>query len=119
MKVPAVALVVAALTFAGGSYAAAQNKTYTGEIMDSACAAMGSHDAMIKNSKMTAKDCTVACVAHGAKYVLFNPDTKTVYQLDDQKRPVQFAGAKVAVTGTLDNGTKTIHVTDMKAAAAG
>jgi hypothetical protein len=118
MKVTAVALMVAAMTFAGASYAAAQGKTYTGEIMDSACAAMGSHEAMTKNNpKMTAKDCTVACVQHGAKYVLFDANTKTVYQLDDQKRPERFAGAKVAVTGTLDEGTKTIHVTDMKGAS--
>jgi hypothetical protein len=118
MKVRALALMVAALTFAGMSYAAPQGKTYNGEIMDSACAAAGSHDGMTKSHPgMTAKDCTVACVGHGAKYVLYDADSKTVYQLDDQKRPERFAGAKVAVTGTLDEGTKTIHVTGMKGAS--
>jgi len=114
MKTRGLGLAIALLLFGGMSYAA--NKTYTGEIMDSACAAMGSHEAMMKgNPNMTAKDCTLACVAHGAKFVLYNPDTNTVYQLDDQKKPEQFAGAKVAVTGTLDDATKTIHVSKIKA----
>jgi hypothetical protein len=117
MKTRVMGLAVGMLMFASVSIAA--DKTYTGEIMDSACAAMGSHAAMTKNNpKMTAKDCTVACVQHGAKYVLFDAATKTVYQLDDQKKPEQFAGAKVAVTGTLDDSTKTIHVASMKKSAS-
>lgn len=116
MKTRMLGLAVTMLMFAGVSFGA--DKTYTGEIMDSACAAMGSHEAMTKNNpKMTAKDCTVACVAHGAKYVLYDAATKTVYQLDDQKKPVSFAGAKVSVTGTLDDSTKSIHVTAIKAAS--
>ena len=104
------------LLFVGLSFAAPANKTYRGEIMDSACAAMGSHEAMMKgNPNMTAKQCSVACVQHGAKYVLYDAATKTVYQLDDQKKPEQFAGEKVAVTGALNAGSKTIHVTGIKA----
>lgn len=99
-----------------GSVGFAADKTYTGEIMDSACAAAGSHAGMMKgNPNMTAKDCTLGCVSHGAKFVLYNASTKTVYQLDDQKKPEKFAGAKVAVTGTLDDATKTIHVAKIKA----
>jgi hypothetical protein len=115
MKLRALGLAVVVLALSGMGFAA--DKTYKGEIMDSACAAMGSHDAMMKKdpSIKTAKDCTNGCVAHGAKYVLYNASTKTVYQLDDQKKPMQFAGAKVAVTGTLDDSTKTIHVTKIKA----
>jgi hypothetical protein len=49
------------LLLAGVSFAAPQGTTYTGEIMDSACAVMGSHEAMTKNNpEMTSKDCTVA-----------------------------------------------------------
>jgi uncharacterized protein YhbP (UPF0306 family) len=65
---------------------------------------------------MTAKECTAACVQHGAKYALFDAASKTTYQLDDQTKPAQFAGAKVSVMGTLDAPTKTIHVTSIKAA---
>jgi hypothetical protein len=46
----------------------------------------------------------------GAKYVLYNPATKTTYELDDQKKPEQFAAQKVTVTGSLDAATNTIHV---------
>jgi Protein of unknown function (DUF5818) len=56
-------------------------------------------------------------VKMGGKYVLFNGASKGFYQLDDQKKPQPFAGQKVEVTGTLDKATKTIHVTDIKAAS--
>jgi hypothetical protein len=103
------------LTVAG----AAQNEhTFTGEIMDSECANMGAHAAMVKDHKEinTAKECTLACVKNGDKFVLFNGITKVVYQLDDQNKPVQFAGASVTVTGTLDDSNKTIRVSDIIAA---
>ena len=89
---------------------AQQATTYKGEITDSYCAPMGSHP------DPDAKKCTVDCVKMGATYVLYNAADKTVYQLDDQKKPVAFAGKKVSVTGTLDKAKKTIHVTDIKAA---
>jgi uncharacterized protein YhfF len=85
--------------------------TYRGEIMDSDCAKMGAHP------DPNAAKCTVECITAGSKYVLFNAAGKTVYQLDDQKKPVQFAGKKVVVSGTLDKATSTIHVTDIKAGA--
>lgn len=96
--------------------AAQKRQTYTGEIMDGTCAMMGgSHDAMTsKNPKLTMKTCTLTCVKGGAKFVLYDADTHTVYQLDDQKKPEHFAGAKVEVTGTLDDVTKTIHVASIK-----
>jgi hypothetical protein len=99
-------------------FAAAKDQTFSGEIMDSACAKGGGHEAMFK--KMGTTDptaCTEACVKMGSKYVLFNGASKGFYQLDDQKKPQSFAGQKVQVTGTLDNATKTIHVTDIKAAS--
>jgi hypothetical protein len=92
-------------------------QTFKGEIMDSACAASGSHAGMTKGTNTSAKDCTVACVGHGATYVLYDSTSKGVYQLSDQKKPEKFAGAKVAVTGTLDKATKTITVSDIKAAS--
>jgi len=93
-------------------------ETFTGEIMDSACAAMGSHEQMMKSEgSKSAKDCTLECVKKmGSKFVLYNPATKTTYQLDDQTKPEQFAGEKVDVTGTLDSATGTIHVESIAAA---
>jgi hypothetical protein len=115
MKKAALGL-TAALLLAGAGYAAQAGKTYTGEIMDGACAMSGSHAAMMKNdpTMKTAKACTDGCVAHGSKYVLYNAATKTTYDLDDQAKPKEFSGEKVRVTGTLDATTKTIHVADIK-----
>ena len=98
-------------------FAAANDTTFSGEIMDGACAKGGGHESMFK--KMGTNDpkaCTLACVKGGSKFVLFEAD-KTFYQLDDQKKPEPFAGQKVEVTGTLDKATKTIHVAAIKAAS--
>jgi hypothetical protein len=108
--------IAACMLFAPG-LAAAKNTTFSGEIMDEACAKGGGHESMFK--KMGTNDpkaCTEACIKGGSKYVLFNAD-KTFYLLSDQKKPASFAGQKVEVTGTLNTATKTLHVTDIKAAS--
>ena len=119
-------LSVAAFTLLVPGFAAAKDKTFSGEIMDSQCAKEGSHAMMLKkegmgdkdpNDPMAKKMCTENCVKMGGKYVLFNGASKAVYQLDDQTKPEQFAGQKVKITGTLNKATKTIHVTDIKAAS--
>lgn len=116
MKKIAVAMGVSVLFLSVG-LAAPKDKTFRGEIMDSQCAKEGSHDAMLKKAGLTDKGaCAKACVKMGGKYVLFDAASKTVYELDDQSKPEQFAGQKVTVTGTLDKATKTIHLTGIKAA---
>lgn len=91
--------------------APAATRSFTGEIMDSSCAQLGSHAKMMKSMDIkTAKECTLDCVKAGSKFVLFNRATKTIYQLDDQTKPAAFAGEKVRVTGSYDKTTKTIHV---------
>jgi len=49
--------------------------------------------------------------------VLYNAETKTIYQLDDQEKPKQFAGQKVKVTGTYNGKTETLHVEGIDAAS--
>jgi hypothetical protein len=98
--------------------ARAQNGPFSGQIMDSQCAKTGSHEEMMrKHAIKTEKACTLGCVKNGGKFVLYDPDSKTTYQLDDQKKPVQFAGDKVKVIGKYDDSTKTIHVTDIQSAS--
>jgi hypothetical protein len=94
--------------------AAQKTQTFTGEIMDQQCALLGGHAAMM-NQGESAKDCANRCVSIGGKYVLFDSGTKTVYQLDDQKRAQPFAGAKVKITGNYDTSSKTIHVASIQA----
>ena len=90
--------------------------TITGEIMDSQCALLGGHEKMIHEGQ-TEKECTNACVAIGGKYALYDAAKKMAYQLDNQKMPAKFAGAKVKVTGDYDESTKTIKVTKIEAAS--
>jgi hypothetical protein len=107
------ALFLLSLGFAG-----AQGNTFTGEIMDSQCAKSGSHQEMMsKHAIKTEKACTLGCVKMGGKFVLYDPATKTTYQLDDQKKPEKFAGEKVTVTGKYDESSKTIHVSKIEAAS--
>jgi starvation-inducible outer membrane lipoprotein len=92
---------------------------FSGEISDSMCAGMGGHEQMIQSGKVkNARECTLECAKMGAKYVLYNPATKAIYQLDDQKKPEQFAGEKVTVNGSLDAATNTIHVENITAATS-
>ncbi len=112
----AFAVSVVALSLASFSFGGAKDQTFTGEIMDSQCANMGSHDVMMKQEgARDAKQCTRGCVKMGGKYVLFNAQNKSIHQLDDQKKPAQFAGEKVTVTGKLGNDNKTIHVVSIQA----
>lgn len=99
------------------SFGKKADKTYTGEIMDSQCAKMGNHDAGYKlTGTNTPKDCALACVKAGGKFVLYDKASKTAYELDDQDKAKELAGQKVKVEGALNNSTKTIHVDKIQAA---
>jgi hypothetical protein len=96
-----------------------QNNTpmsFTGEIMDDQCAAEGAHNAMMqKEGFKTSKDCTLGCAKGKVQLVLYGSGDKKIYQLDDQEKPVDYAGQKVTIIGTYDGATKTIHVQTIQA----
>ena len=117
-------LVVGILTFstiagwAAKTPQSADVQTFSGEIIDTLCAANGSHQKMMQQMKSMGNDkatCVKQCLLLGAKYALYDDAKKTFYRLDDQaKDKVEpFAGQRVQVTGTLDK--KTIKVSDIKA----
>ena len=91
--------------------------TFKGEIMDSPCAAMGSHDKGFTMTKTTtAKDCTLACVSMmNGKFMLYDATKKAAYELDDQDKAKPFAGQKVTVSGTYDSKTKILKVAKIEA----
>ena len=93
------------VTFAAASMYGA---SWTGEISDSACGA--SHAKMMAEHKdlKTDKDCTLACVKAGSKYVLVS-DGK-VFQIENQALPAlqQRAGQMVSVTGDLKGDSITV-----------
>jgi hypothetical protein len=108
---PARRSLLAGLLLAGAiTSAPAAPQTFTGSIIDDACAQTG-HAAMRMGP--TDAECTKLCVmVHGGAYVLLAEGE--VYKLSDQTLPEQFAGETVVVTGTLDAETKTIRVESMK-----
>ena len=86
----------------------AAQQTLTGEISDSMCGA--SHAGMGDMGK-NPKDCTSACVKTGAKYVFVS--NGKVYGIQNQnfKTLASNAGAKIQVTGDVDNDGKNITLT--------
>jgi hypothetical protein len=107
------ALLAGLLLVASASLVLTQSKAsaFKGEIMDSQCASMGTHERMMKGlNSPNAKDCTQKCIGLGGKYVLFDPGTKTTYQIDDQQKVAAYAGQQVSVKASFDAGSKTIHV---------
>jgi hypothetical protein len=109
-------LFITALCIAAGlGVTRAADRTFTGEIMDSQCAQMGSHDNMMKGEGANnAKECALSCVKKGGKYALYDPAAKRAYQLDNQKKARDYAGQKVTITGSLDSGADSIHVTNIQ-----
>jgi hypothetical protein len=102
------------LILASFDFAAAQNTaTFKGVLADQQLNCIQSP--MKAPDGMKEKDACVLYYAHfvkpGSKYVLYDPATKTTYQLDDQDLVQPYVGAKnVEITGTLDAATKTIKV---------
>jgi uncharacterized protein DUF5818 len=117
MKKLAMALVASTILL-GAAYASPKDQTFSGMITDRFCQKANSHEEMMKKHNATnVNDCMVACVKAGGKYVLFDAATKTIYLLDDQQKPEKFVGQKVKITGTYDQATDTLHVTDIQPAS--
>ena len=118
------------MVFSGFSFGAGKERTFTGAIMDSQCAMMGSHEKMesmheekLKQMGVKASDdltgkaaraCTLMCVKQGGKFVLYNKAKKTAYMLDNQEKPEKFTGENVKITGTYNKKSKTIHVVSIE-----
>ena len=90
--------------------ASAADKTWTGQISDSMCGA--SHAKMIAAhggpAKMTAHDCTLACVKAGGKYVFVTGGK--VYSISNQDFAAlqAQAGNAVRLTGAMNGDTITV-----------
>jgi hypothetical protein len=88
------------------SFAGAASMTMKGVISDSECGT--SHAKMIAGGKMTNRECTLACVKAGAKFV-FVSDGK-VYNISNQNLAAltQNAGEAVSLTGDVKGDTITV-----------
>jgi hypothetical protein len=96
------------LSLMAASVMFAAQETWTGKISDSMCGA--NHQAATEHGgkKMTDRECTLACIKHGAKYVVVH-DGK-VYDIANQDAPglEANAGRTVRVTGDVEGDTITI-----------
>lgn len=92
------------------SFSVRNGEIFTGEITDSFCP-QGRHIQVSKSER----NCVFTCVKFdGAQFVLYNSESKHIYNLDDQLRPEPFAGQEVTVTGTYDKEAKAIHVISIR-----
>ena len=104
-------LFTAALLFAATSMAAEQ--TWTGQISDSACGAK--HEEAVENEGVMAdRECTVACVRGGSKYVLVVDGKVLQITNQDNKDLATHAGHKVKMTGELKGSSITVSRIEMQ-----
>ncbi len=90
---------------------AEKRQSFTGYISDDMC---GLDHSSMEKPGMDDKACTLKCVEDNGAFVLADKEHQKVYKLDDQKKPKEFAGAKVRVEGSLSGDT--IHVEKITAA---
>ena len=110
LNLATVLLLAAAFLQAGFKSTHKHNTSYTGEIMNGSCAGQSSHNLeMAREGAKNATDCTM-CRKDGARLVLYSPEVKASFNLDDQVKPREYVGEKVAIVGTYDEPTRTIHV---------
>jgi hypothetical protein len=94
------------------SFVSAADQTWTGKISDSMCG--GSHAKMIAAhggaSKMTDRDCTLACTKAGGKYVFVMGGSGKVYNIANQNLAAlqTHAGHTVKLTGEMKGDTITV-----------
>lgn len=103
--------VVFLLAFAAAALASSHTETgsWTGVVTDSHCGEKG--------AKADHASCAVKCVQkQGAKWALWDPKAKQLYELVNAKDAEKMAGQDVTVKGTLTKADKMIDVTSMEAA---
>ena len=105
-------IAVAATVVALGAFPHAAEQTWTGTISDSACGKKH-EEAAEGNGVMPDRECTLACVRGGSKFVLV-VDGK-VFQIanQDNKDLAVHAGHTVKATGELKGDTITVSKIEM------
>ena len=91
----------------------AADRTWTGSISDSMCGATHKSAAEHGGKQMSARDCTLACVKNGGKYVFVR--SGTVYNIDNQDYSglQEHAGHSVRLTGEMKGDTITVSKIEM------
>jgi hypothetical protein len=101
-------LLVGALVLGTSSLISAEEKkndkvSITGWVTDTDCGAKG--------AKEGHAECAAKCVKEkGAKWALYDPETKTMWVIADQAKASEMAGKKVVAKGTTDMKKKEMFV---------
>ena len=74
--------VVACVLLSALGVTAQVEQTFKGEITESWCAGPDGHTPRLDKGE-TAAHCAMVCLKRGAKYVLYSPEDKAVYKLDN------------------------------------
>lgn len=111
MRSPWLCLVAA---FGWSMAASAANQTLSGKISDSMCGESHKAQAEHGKSKMSDRECTLACIKKGGKYVLA-ADGK-VYHIENQAFAdlKKHAGHTVKVSGEVKDNTITVSKIEME-----
>jgi hypothetical protein len=102
--------IAAAFLLASSTFAA--EHTWNGQISDSACGAKH-EEAAEGQGKMPDRECTVACVRGGSKYVLVVDGKAFQIANQDNKDLATHAGHKVKLTGELKGQSITVSKIEM------
>jgi len=88
-----------------GASAFAADQTWTGKISDSLCGATHKKTAEHGTAQISDRDCTLACVKNGGKYVFVH--NGTVYNVENQDFAglEQHAGESVRLTGEMNGNS--------------
>jgi len=73
-------LAFSAILMLGATLAAQKPQTFRGGISGRDCVELAGHEMMLKKGE-TPKDCTITCVKLVGKYVPYDTERKTLYQL--------------------------------------
>jgi hypothetical protein len=107
-----VSLVLIVLTVGTAAPRAAE-ETWTGQISDSLCGAKH-EEAAEGQGKMPDRDCTLACVRGGSKFVLVADGKIVPIANQDLADLTAHAGHKVKVTGEMKNGAIVVSKIEME-----
>ena len=81
----------------------AEEKTWVGRISDSMCGLSHTKmDASHDGQAMSERECALACVKNGGKYVLISAGQVYVIGNQDFKQLEEYAGQQVVLTGAMD-----------------
>jgi hypothetical protein len=116
-------LVTVAVIGFGARGVSGEEKTLTGKISDSLCGASHAEMAAKQSSKISDRDCVIACLSYSTENspkLVFVDQAGRVYQIANQKFSglLRRAGEPVSVTGDVNGSTLTITKLEVTPAKA-